>query len=291
MNSKMGKKMNIKLKRHETFSIREGWLEKAINIFNVNPNCFNKDTGQQILGIGTNMVKSLRYWTEACGIISYNAGRGYHFNDLGNFLLQNDCYLEKIDSWWLIHLNLVTNKEYAPVFYTFFNMELNKFDKEQLFTNIKNKLDEQYVLGVDSSLEADCNMLIRTYYSDDKSNPENNMTCPLSKLGLIGTNDKKVFYKNQPKYNMLDYRVVYYAMIKSWKKINHNGIESFNLEDMYSWECNPIKVFNLSKSTFYQYLDEMKKNGLISLVKTAGLNTITIDNVLDLNTLFKGGLR
>lgn len=280
-------KKSIKLKRHETFSIREGWLEKAINIFNVNENCFSKDNGQQILGIGTNMVKSLRYWTEACGLIGYNQGKGYYYNELGAFLLKYDRYLSEMNSWWLIHLHLVTNFDSAPVFNTFFNMELNKFDKEQLFNQIKAKLEYDYELGVDSSLEADCNMLIKSYYSDDISNPENNMTCPLSKLGLIGTNDKRVYYKLSPKYSSLDYRVVYYAMVKSWNENSLSAVNSFNLEDMYQWKNNPINVFNLSKSSMYQYLDEMKKKGLINLIKTAGLNTISIDRKLSLNELFR----
>ena len=201
-------------------------------------------------------------------------------------MLEHDRYLSEISSWLLIHLYLVSNFELSPVLNTFFNMSVNKFDKEQLFNIIKNKLESEFDLGADSSLEADVNMLLKSYYSDDFSNPENNLKCPLSKLHLLGTSDKKVYYKQQPKYSMLSYKVVYYAMILSWRKARINDLNSFNLEDMYLWDNNPLNVFNLSKSSMYQYLDEMKKNGLISLVKTAGLNTITIDKELSLNELF-----
>ena len=85
----------------------------------------------------------------------------------------------------------------------------------------------------------------------------------------------------------LDYRVVYYAMVKSWDENSLSAVNSFNLEDMYQWKNNPINVFNLSKSSMYQYLDEMKKKGLINLIKTAGLNTISIDRKLSLNELFR----
>ena len=61
---------------------------------------------------------------------------------------------------------------------------------------------------------------------------------------------------------------------------------SFNLEDLYEWKNNPINVFNLSKSSMYQYLDEMRRKGLIKLVKTAGLNTISIEKILTLDELF-----
>lgn len=82
----MSEKKEAKLKKHETFSIRDGWLEKAINLLEDNPNLFAKDNGQQILGIGTNMVKSLRYWTDACGLIKFKQGTGYSYRELGGFL-------------------------------------------------------------------------------------------------------------------------------------------------------------------------------------------------------------
>lgn len=282
----MSNKSGLKLKRHETFSIREGWLEKAINLLEENPNCFGKDNGQQILGIGTNMVKSLRYWIEACGLIKFYQGKGYLYEELGEYLKNKDPYLNNKTSWWLIHLYLASNFDCAPVFNTFFNINLNKFDKDQLFNQIKDKLEEKYIVGADSSLESDCNILLKSYYSDDVSNPEDNMTCPLSKLGLISTFDKKIYFKSQPKYNDLDYKIVYYSMINSFKNSNLYKGTSFNLEDMYTWNNNPINMFNLSKSSLFQYLDEMKKNGLISLIKTAGLNTVTINKDLSLSDLF-----
>ena len=47
-----------------------------------------------------------------------------------------------------------------------------------------------------------------------------------------------------------------------------------------------MAIFNLSKSSFYQYLEEMKKHGLINLVKTAGLNIVTFERRLCLQDLF-----
>jgi hypothetical protein len=281
----MNDKKSLPLKRHETFSIREGWLEKAINEFSINANCFSKDKGQRVLGIGTNMVKSLRYWCTATQLIRFSQFRGNTFNELGNFLLSNDRYLEQDYSWWLIHLYLCSNFEDAPVFNTFFNLNVNRFEKEQLVGYIRNVLEVNYDLGAPSSLEADVNMIIKSYYSDDKSNPENNLTCPLSKLGLLEMIDKKTYARKQPKYNSLDYRVIYHALTNVLYK--DESINSFNIEDMYELPNNPLNIFNLSKSSLYQYLEEMKKKGLINLVKTAGLNIATFEKRLSLQELFQ----
>ncbi len=281
----MSDKKSLPLKRHETFSIREGWLEKAINEFNIDANCFSKEKGTRILGIGSNMVKSLRYWCTASQLIHFRQFRGNNFTELGNFLLVNDRYLEQNYSWWLIHLYLCSNFEDAPVFNTFFNSSINKFEKEQLIEYIRSVLELDYDLGASSSLEADVNMIIKSYYSDDKSNPENNLTCPLSKLGLLEKIDNKTYARKQPRYNFLDYRVIYHALTDVLYK--DANILSFNIEDMYELPNNPLNIFNLSKSSFYQYLDEMKKQGLINLVKTAGLNIVTFERRLTLQELFQ----
>ena len=59
----------IKLKGHESFSIREGWITKGIFEIKNNSKLFSEKNLTDILGIGTNMVKSLKYWLITSGII------------------------------------------------------------------------------------------------------------------------------------------------------------------------------------------------------------------------------
>ena len=40
--------MELKLKRHETFSLREGWIEKGIHYIDENERCMSKDNGTKI---------------------------------------------------------------------------------------------------------------------------------------------------------------------------------------------------------------------------------------------------
>ena len=57
----------MKFKGHETFFIRKGWLNKGMRNVVKDPYVFMGVNGNptDILGIGTNMVKSLRYWLQA----------------------------------------------------------------------------------------------------------------------------------------------------------------------------------------------------------------------------------
>ena len=52
---------------HETFALRYGWLNKAYNILNIN----EKDIEKQVveLGVGKNMVNSIKYWADVSGLV------------------------------------------------------------------------------------------------------------------------------------------------------------------------------------------------------------------------------
>ena len=65
----MGEKMEkMKFRGHETFFIRKGWLNKGIRNILKDPYVFMGKNPSDILGLGTNMVKSLRYWLQAVGL-------------------------------------------------------------------------------------------------------------------------------------------------------------------------------------------------------------------------------
>ena len=48
----------IKLKGHETFAIREGWLSKGLIEVDKNEKVFSKNFGADTLGVGSNMAKA-----------------------------------------------------------------------------------------------------------------------------------------------------------------------------------------------------------------------------------------
>lgn len=267
-------KKSLRLRRHETFSIREGWIEKGLIKLNNNPQCMKKDGGPRNLGLGSNMVKSLRYWLTACQLVTFNSQTGGTLTNIANVIFEYDMYLEKRISWWIIHYYLVTNFEDAPVFNRFFNMPITKVEKESLVLNLKESFEEEYELGAVSSLEDDVTVLLKTYSYSYVDDPENNSNCPLGKLGLLKPLDKKIYMKTQPTYDSLDSKVIYIAICDYCRE---NGIEgSFNLEDYMNSQNNVLSIFNINKSSLIMYLEELRKKGWITLIKTAGLNTVRI---------------
>lgn len=283
--------MELKLKRHETFSIRDGWIEKGIHYINQDARSMSKENGTKIFGLGSNMVKSLRYWLTATKLAIFKNGSA-SLEPLGQLILDNDPYIDNQFTLWLIHLYLVTNEKDAPVFNAIFNLDYSQFDKDFLLDKVPSKLSElgyEEVSSV-SSLESDISIFLKSYYSEDYSNPENNMNCPLAKLNLFSYEDKKIYTRKMPTFNKLDFRIVYLALLNC-VGCRNNEI-SFNIEDVYSMRNNPLKILNLSKTALFQYLEEMQRNDYIKFSRTAGLNVVyiekpkTIDEVV--NSYFNG---
>lgn len=267
--------MELKLKRHETFSIREGWIEKGIHYINQDSRSMSSENGTRVFGLGSNMVKSLRYWMTATRLASFKNGNA-RLEELGKLILENDPYLDDVFSLWLIHLYLVTNEYDAPVFNAIFNLNYSQFDKDFLLDRVPAKLlDYGYEkISAVSSLESDISVFLKSYYSEDSSNPENNMNCPLSRLNLFSCEGKRIYSQKMPSFNKLNFRIVYLSILKCVNQ--DDGEISFNIEDLYSMRNSPLHVLNLSKSAFFQYLEEMQRKNYIKLNKTAGLNVVFI---------------
>ena len=51
--------------RHETFHPRYGWVKKAFDAAEFDPNLFNREDAVVRMGVGKNMVRSIRHWGHA----------------------------------------------------------------------------------------------------------------------------------------------------------------------------------------------------------------------------------
>ena len=109
----------VRMKRHESFSIREGWLAKGLNEVKKNKKVFSSSDATDELGVGYNMVKSLKYWMYATKLIE-DVGRDIELTEFGNLIPKYDSYLEDKFTWWLIHLQMVLNIHDAFVFLRYY---------------------------------------------------------------------------------------------------------------------------------------------------------------------------
>src|SRR6266404_1206 len=105
---------SVSFSGHETFVLRYGWLKKGFDAAQKDPAVFNAEDGVVHLGVGKNMVRSIRHWALACGVLREEPkSRGLRLiaTEFGKFLFGRggrDPYLEDTNSLWLIHWHLCT---------------------------------------------------------------------------------------------------------------------------------------------------------------------------------------
>ncbi len=280
--------IKLKLKRHESFSIREGWLAKGIKNVKEYGNVFALQNATDILGIGTNMVKSLKYWMTATKLIE-EKNREIMLSDFGSIINEYDPYLEDIFSWWLIHINMITNVDDAYIYNLFFNKcNIKTFTKRELYEKLYTLLTNEKLTFNENILQDEVNMIIKTYTIDEKiDNPENNFICPLSELNLLKKVDRDTYEKNRPEIRNLPFWVVYYIIC-----LLLDDRDNISIDELLKEENSPAKLLNMDKNLINEYLDEMKKNDLIIINRTAGLNMVYLKKKLSLNEIaeeyFKG---
>lgn len=273
----------MKFRAHDTFFIRKGWLNKGLRNVNADAGVFmgTKGNPMDVLGIGANMVKALRYWLQAVKLTSEPAAgrKEQSFTEFGKVVFYNDPYIEEMGTLWLLHYQLASNRDDATAWYYFFNeFKANEFTKEDFVKQLSNYIRINGEEVSERSLEDDYTCIINTYVSRMKSNPEkvhpeSNIDCPFGELGLIDIANKKdkLYKKSTPKKDLIHPLVVLAVILDQ-----ANGKEEIKISSIQNDPCNAGKIFNLDVITLTTLLYKIDLMGYIKVIRTAGLDVIRI---------------
>jgi hypothetical protein len=274
----------MKFRAHDTFFIRKGWLYKGLKNVREDQQIFMGVNGNpmDILGIGANMVKALRYWLQAVKLTEEPAGgrKIQSITEFGSVIYENDPYMEEVGTLWLLHYKLASNLEEATAWYYFFNeFRLSEFTKDDFVSHLNRFLNNNGESVSDRSLEDDFNCIINTYVPRIKSNPqkiqpESNIDCPLGELGLIDIANKKekIYKKSVPKKDALHPLILLAVIIEQAK--NSKEIKISSLQNDIN---NVGRVFNLDIITLTNLLYKIELMGYIKVIRTAGLDVVRIE--------------
>lgn len=276
----------MKFRGHETFFIRKGWLRKGIkNVLNDATLFVNKDKlPTDVLGIGANMVKSLRYWLQVVGLTTEVRGeksgkREQIITDLGKVIYKNDPYFEELGTLWLLHYNLAKNITDATSWYFFFNeFQMQEFTKDDFCLALKKFISINSKQEVaDSSLEGDFDCLVNTYIARAKSNPkkvdpENNIDCPFGELNLLDIKSKKdkIYTKVIPP------KASIHPLIALAIVVAQSDNAEVKIQTLLKGKNSLGKIFNLDMISLLELLNKIERLGYISVVRTAGLDVVKV---------------
>lgn len=273
----MTNKVIYKLKGHEKFPLREGWINKGLSVAKEKgTHIFLESQGPDMLGVGTNMVKSIRYWMQACGLLVKDGNKEI-LSDMAEIIYMNDPYLEDIFSLWILHSNITKNIEQATVWYMFFNrFNVDSFNKADMQKKMQQELFNYVGQQVtENSLKDDIDVLLNMYSKGDNKNedPEDKIISPFSTLGIIKKEDE-TYYKIQPDLRRIANELVLYEISSL---LDHN--KSISIETIASGERSLGAIYNMTMVTVNKYLDNLEAMGYIRVDRTAGLDMVYPENM------------
>lgn len=287
MINKQEKLTKVKLKGNESFNIREGWLRKGIRCVQDYPTLFSRDDAMEILGVGSKMVKSIRYWLRTTGLTEERAPVGRAREQIltekfGEVVDQYDRYFDDVFTLFLLHYNIVKNAEGLSVAWDIFfnNYDGQDFTKDNMIEKCKEELNKRLAEGAtfsESLFADDCASILRMYNATDVAeDPEESLSCPLIELGLIrkSANKKGTYVKTPPARELLDKMAVLYVILDNIEE----GKESVSIESLINDANNIGKVFNLDRVLINEYLDQLRVSGYITLNRTAGLDMVYVND-------------
>lgn len=149
------------------------------------------------LGVGKNMVRSIRFWAEVADVIFPMAG-GHRLTDFGRELLVGtettaplDPYLEDVQTLWLLHWKLSTNSR-AQIFA--WDFLLNQFHEPELHASAATRALQKALPAASQqkislrSLEQLYDVFLHTYVPTrgrKQEVKEDNLDSPLVELDLL----------------------------------------------------------------------------------------------------------
>jgi hypothetical protein len=257
-------KRRLSFSGHEKFTCKNFWLKKGFDFFS-NPEKSSDENDVIELGVGKNMVTSIRHWVRAFGILDENS---YAPTYLGETLFGEngkDIFLEDYGTLWLLHYSLIVTDK-ASVYNLVFNelrRERTDFTKEQLLNFIERKCkDYQSDAFNKVTVGNDIDVLIRNYYAQSsgrRSELEDDFSSILVELNLIKehqqiiNDEKKIWYKIEvDEKNDLPWQIVLYSILDRWPEST-----TISFSDLLNGNNAPALIFALTNEGLLLKVKEM----------------------------------
>lgn len=228
-------KLKFTFSGHESFQCRHLWLKKGFDFLN-GGNHFSHPSSVVFLGVGKNMVASIKYWMRAFDLVDDNDA----LTPLAYKLLSDDGwdpFLEYEGSLWLLHYHLI-KKGSAAIYQLIFN-ELRKekieFTRLHFISFIKRKLDNFGLNPVsEKTLADDFNVFIKMYVrsneqSKDKEDSYSGLLTELDLIKSLGKKGEDYFVIENNEKNELPLEIFYYSILdysENATTVNLSNLES-----------------------------------------------------------------
>jgi len=271
---------------HQTFSFRYSWLPKGVLGVKNDPKIFFRDDALVELGVGKNMVDSIRYWCEALGLVAVD-GRAQkaELEPLGALLFGRtkkhkgaDPYLEDPGTLWLLHWQLASKPDPASTWHlAFTRWNRNSFTRDELAKWIlQTALNSTATRSNANSIKRDVDVFLRTYVPagvDGRRPLEESFDCPLGELGLIREIDPGYYQFRVGAKPALPIDILAFALLEFWNSAAA-AQETINVERLMYDPGSPGAAFKLSDQALVAMLEQLPRHCGMRYDETAGLRVL-----------------
>jgi len=219
---------------HESFPCKSLWLKKGYD-FVIAGNDFNSPEAVIGLGVGKNMVASIRFWLRVFGITEND-----EITWLGKYLFDEengkDKYMEDIATLWLLHFNLVFSED-ASLYNMFFcgvQKERTHFEREQILTYVKLRMVEAGKLSLfnANTIKKDIGVLLQNYTLPRKPQSNEDYSSLLIDLDLIRQSaEGKGYYFNVDGKRKVTSEIFLYGLLKLKEQEGDNTISFDTIQE------------------------------------------------------------
>jgi hypothetical protein len=277
--------------RHESFYLRNKWVSKGLRQVTTNNNFFYDKDNFEKIGLGKNMVRSLRFWLTALNLVEEN-NKKHTLTPLGEIIFNKDRLLERPSTIAILHSELLLNLgDTATVFNWFFTQynetSTTKADLKAAFKEWVGKKEQKGVS--ERSLDRDIDVLVQLYTKEaNESDPEDSIFSPFTALHLIkeerSGEKSDTIRKNSMNYEKEDLTAFYYTLIRYAQK---EKVEYVQLDEIMSQDTLWGKIYNLSKTEAIDILNSLTSHEKypIEYVRTNNLDNVKIPQITELQFL------
>ncbi len=272
---------------HQTFAFRYAWLAKGVHGVKKDGELFFRDDALVTLGVGKNMVDSIRFWCEALSLIEVDGrNKTSQLLPLGELIFGSrrnskgvDPYLEDPATLWLLHWQLASRTDLASTWHlAFTRWSRTEFTRDELIRWIWQTASQgASARSSEASIKRDVDVFLRTYIpaAIDRRRPvEDSFDCPLSELGLMSEIERNYFRFNMGFKPSLSIEVLSYSILDFWRRAAPEQ-RTLNIERLLFDSGSPGAAFKLTDKALVPLLEKIPDNYGLRYDETAGLRVLT----------------
>lgn len=260
---------------HETFPLRQTWLKKVVRISSnglIEKKKFSDPRQLAELGVGKNMLASMKYWASACGVIAEYDNAHFKLTELAEKVFSDDGldpFSESVTTTWLLHWILAsTGYKATSIYYVFNRLNISKFKKNDVKEELESLIESKGKNISSSSVSKDLDIVFRSYslklggserYQEDFAEPV------FSELGLINQDENGVFSFNRGPKESLNNYLFTYSLLSYWNALESHS-NTLSLDIITYAEGSPGRVFKLDENSVAERLlsiEELTQGKLI----------------------------